>query len=162
MTLELIALHTRHAAEVAALWLAGVRENALSDPAYWPAFSEDRYAELMASRLASGSVFGWAAIEPSTGRLAAYLTAELKRSAPEFRKREHLGLLDLDVQRAHRRKGLGTSLVAAARLHARAAGLSSIEVNWVTTDAQASAFWHRQGFGPHLSRGRLGLSGIDE
>ena len=159
--MEVVELRTTHASELASLWLAGVRENAFSDRAYLPAVSQVQYAETIAARLASGSVFGWAVVLPSSPHLAAYLTAELKESAPEFLHRKYLSLLDLDVRHTERRKGLGTSLVGAAKRYAKSVGLASIEANWVTVDVQASAFWHRQGFGPYLSRGTLSGAALD-
>jgi len=154
--MDLIPLHARHASELASLWLAGVRENAVAEPAYAPAVSREQYADILASRLGAGALFGWAIMLPSSSRLAAYLTAEVRNAAPEFVHRRYLSLLDLDVHLAERRKGLGRRLVEAAKRHAHAAGLSSIEVSWVTRDAGAAAFWQRQGFGPYLTRGSLG------
>ncbi len=156
--MEPIQLHSTHASAVASLWLSGVRENALAERAYLPAVSQEEYAATIVARLANGSIFGWAVVLPSPSRLVAYLTAELKESAPEFVQRKYLNLLDLDVHQAERRNGYGTSLVQAARRHSKKAGLSSIEVNWVTADVQASAFWQRQGFSQYLSRARLSVT----
>jgi hypothetical protein len=54
--------------------------------------------------------------------------------------------LDLDVHPQQRRRGLGAKLIAAARAYAETQKLGSIEVNWLSEDAQASAFWLSQGF----------------
>ena len=153
--MEPVQLQSTHASAVASLWLSGVRENARAERAYLPAVSQEEYAATIVARLANGSIFGWVIVLPSPPRLVAYLMAELKESAPEFVQRKYLNLLDLDVRQAERRNGYGTSLVEAAKRYSKKADLSSIEVNWVTADVQASAFWQRQGFSPYLSRARL-------
>ena len=153
--MEPVILQSSHASEVASLWFSGVKENALAEESYVPRFSQDQYAARIAAQLESGAILGWGIVLPSSLRMAAYLTAELKESAPEFARRKFLYLNDLDVHHGERRKGLATILVETAKRYAQESGLSSIEVSWASADVQASAFWHAQGFGQYLSRGRL-------
>jgi GNAT superfamily N-acetyltransferase len=153
--MEPVVLQSSHASEIASLWRSGVKENALAEESYVPHFSQEQYAARIAALLESGDILGWGIFLPSSLRMAAYLTAELKESAPEFVQRKFLYLHDLDVHHAERRKGLATILVETAKRYAQESGLSSIEVSWASADVQASAFWNVQGFGQYLSRARL-------
>lgn len=153
--MEPVVLQSSHALEVASLWLSGVKENAVAEESYVPRFSQEQYAARIAAHLESGDILGWGIFLPSSLCMAAYLTAELKESAPEFVQRKFLYLLDLDVHPGERRKGLASLLVETAKRYAQESSLSSIEVSWASADAQAAAFWKAQGFGQYLSRARL-------
>ena len=154
--MKTIVLQPGHAPGMAALWRVGVSENAVAEKSFTPAMSEEDFAAMVAGQLVSGALFGWAITSP-TGDLLAYLTAEVKVSAPESGSAPYLYLMDLDVSRAERRKGLATALVAQARGHAANQGLACLEVSWVSKDPQASAFWHSQGFTQYLSRARANV-----
>jgi len=155
--METVELQASHAAAAASLWLLGMRENAIADESFAPRMSASQFAAVLAEQLASRTLFGWGIVSGSEQGLAGYLTAEVKEAAPELGSGRYLYLLDLDVSRDERRKGLGTRLVEAARRHAELSGLSRVEVSWVSADAQAAAFWHRQGFKQYLSRARVDI-----
>lgn len=157
MSIDIRPLRAEDATGIAALWMSGAHESAEVDGTYAPGVSPEGYARLVADELRSGQCIGWGAFATEPVRLLAYLTAQVAVAGPEFQPRRYLCLLDLDVGRDARRRALGSRLVAAALAHARAHGLAEVEVNWLSADQRASAFWLRQGFEPFMARGRLRL-----
>lgn len=150
-------LDAADALHIAGLWLMGAAESGKTEAAYLPQVSQQAYATIIGADLASEACVGWGIFDASTANLLAYLTAKIAIPEPEFKQTSYLYLLDLDVHPQQRRRGLGAKLIAAARLYAETQKLGSIEVNWLSEDAQASAFWLSQGFGQFLVRGRYRL-----
>lgn len=150
-------LETADAPQIAGLWLTGAAESAKTEAAYLPQVSQQAYAQIIADELAAQTCLGWGVFDTATTNLFAYLTAKIYLPEPEFAQTPCLYLQDLDVHPQQRRRGLGAQLVAAARSYAIEQKLGSIEVNWLSEDVQASAFWHSQGFKQFLVRGRCRL-----
>jgi ribosomal protein S18 acetylase RimI-like enzyme len=152
------SLDAADATHIASLWLTGAAESGKTETAYLPQVSQPAYAAIIAGDLASTACIGWGLFDAKTDSLLAYLTAKITMPEPEFAQTPYLHLLDLDVHPQQRRRGLGAKLIATARAYAETQKLGSIEVNWLSEDAQASAFWLSQGFGQFLVRGRYRLS----
>lgn len=155
--MHLRLLETADAQQIAGLWLMGAAESGKTEAAYLPQVSQQAYTAIIADQLASQACIGWGFFDTATASLLAYLTAKIRLPEPEFAQIPSLALLDLDVHPQQRRRGLGAQLVATARSYTTEQKLSSIEVNWLSEDAQASAFWHSQGFKQFLVRGRIRL-----
>jgi ribosomal protein S18 acetylase RimI-like enzyme len=138
------SLDAADATHIAGLWLTGAAESGKTEAAYLPQVSQQAYAATLAGDLASEACIGWGIFDAATASLLAYLTAKIATPEAEFKQVPYLYLLDLDVHPQQRRRGLGAKLIAAARAYAETQKLGSIEVNWLSEDAQASAFWLSQ------------------
>lgn len=152
------SLDAADATHIASLWLTGAAESGKTEAAYLPQVSQQAYAATLAGDLASEACIGWGIFDAATASLLAYLTAKIATPEAEFKQIPYLYLLDLDVHPQQRRRGLGAKLIAAARAYAETQKLGSIEVNWLSEDAQASVFWLSQGFSQFLVRGRYRIS----
>lgn len=147
------------AGAVAQLWLAGAQESATVEPAFEPRVSASEYCACLTEEFKSGAIVGWGCFSEDD-ELLGYLTASMSDASPEFVRPRYLYLLDLDVCSSARRRGIGSELVHAARRFAADNGLASIEVNWLSADARAGAFWRAQGFTQYLSRARSTVAGV--
>ena len=148
------ALEPADAHAVAALWTAGAIEAAAIDPAFHPRLTVAEYGASLEAELKAGAILGWGAFAVVDNTLLGYLTARPNEPSREFEQPGFLYLLDLDIRPDQRRLGIGSRLVSLARLFARAHGLGSVEVSWLSSDPRASAFWRSQGFAPYLARAR--------
>ena len=153
--MELAPLEPRDAPGIAALWLAGAAESAAWDSSFAPSQSLAECIASVESDLSGNAYFGWGVLESSNRLLVGYLTARVEKPSREFRRGALLQLLDLDVQLNARRQGIGSRLVESARAHAQSASSLRVEVGWLSTDPQASAFWRRQGFSQYIARGQI-------
>lgn len=78
----------------------------------------------------------------------------------------HVADLGLMVAREHRRKGVGTALLAAAEIWARSAGIRKLELSVFPHNEPARALYERCGFGQeghrvsHFRRGDVYLDAL--
>lgn len=150
-------LQATDAPEIARIWLEGILETAVDDPSFRPLRSLSEYAESLAAEFDAGTSIGWGVFADATPEMIAYLMADITPANADLDQPAFLYLQELDVAREHRRHGLGAQLVATAKAFAREQQLTSVEVNWVTTDPRATTFWLKQGFVQYVARGRCRL-----
>ncbi len=152
------SLQSTDGPEIARLWLDGILESAVEDASFRPLRTLDEYAESLAAEFASGDSIGWGVVADATQEMVAYLMAGITPANTDLDQPAFLYLQELDVGRAHRRRGLGAQLVVTAKEFAREQRLESVEVSWISTDARATAFWLKQGFIQCVARARCRLA----
>jgi len=85
---------------------------------------------------------------------AGYAYAEVVRRSetPFHHAFEMIYLHHISVRAAHRRCGVGQSLIDAIRAAGRERGISLVTLDVYTFNAEARAFFRRRGFAPYVER----------
>ena len=83
----------------------------------------------------------------SSDALAGFCCVRIDRAPPILEETRRAEITDLGVQAAHRRRGLGRRLAAAALDWSAEHGVDRVEVRVASRNAEGQAFWRELGFG---------------
>ena len=145
---ELREATSADARAMAQLWLEATAEVAAHEPIYTPAVSLADLAERLSDELGEGVKRAFVAYAGDT--LAAYVTFRLERGLPIFTPRRYLYVIDFDVSKAFRQRGLSCLLMNRVEVYAKSQGINRIELSVAFADPRAKEVWARHGFKPHL------------
>jgi len=83
----------------------------------------------------------------SSDALTGFCCVRIDRAPPILEETRRAEITDLGVQAAHRRRGLGRLLAAAALDWSAERGVDRVEVRVASRNAEGQAFWRELGFG---------------
>jgi ribosomal protein S18 acetylase RimI-like enzyme len=81
------------------------------------------------------------------GDLHGLAIVRIDRAPPIHVETARAEITDVGVRAAHRRRGIGSALVARALAWIRERGVERVEVRVAHANAEGQAFWRAQGFG---------------
>ena len=133
--------------QVKEMWYRLVEAGETADPRFKPAPDAkeaiDAYARETWVRRHPFS-HGWVAV--GDDRLVAFLLGVPTQPVPVLDRPQISVITDIWVDPDWRRLGLGRELVERFASTSRAAGYPVVEVNTLSADSRAVAFWHSMGF----------------
>jgi GNAT superfamily N-acetyltransferase len=134
-------------AAVTALWIELTRHHAALDPHFaLRAGAADEARRLLDAQLRDPDTAIFVAGDPPD----AFAIVDVRRAPPIHPELCRAEITDVYVAPAHRRRGTGRALVAAATRFARDLGAERIEVRVSPRNLEAQAFWRAEGYGAHM------------
>jgi len=95
---------------------------------------------------------GLVLVAESDGLVVGYLLGSEAERPAVFDEQRYGMVYDLAVTASRRRRGIGARLLDGALERFAARGVGRVELNVLTTNEPASAFWEKHGFSVYLER----------
>jgi len=89
-------------------------------------------------------------VAKSKREILGYCLAFLLQRPPVFARREYVMITDLVITQEYRRMGLGSRLIREQERWCREKGIGWIEAQVSSLNQEATSFWRKIGFMPHV------------
>lgn len=130
------------------LWEALIAHGHRADPRFAPVTNgRQRFAQWARQDWRTARVLPPILVAEQEGQVCGFLHGRTDPRLEVIADASLPMIADLYVAPTHRRQGLGRQLVSEYTRRAKEAGFSAVDVNLLSLDHQAAAFWTALGFG---------------